>query len=140
MTDEEIIALLGRPESDRLERKAALSGERVKKEVGQAICAFANDLPNHRQPGLIVIGPSDDGSCAGTPIDDALLRTLASLKDDGSILPFPSLVVQRRQLSHCEVAIILVQPSSAPPVRFQERVWIRVGPRKDVATPEEGAS
>ncbi len=137
MTDAEIVALLGRPESDRIERKAALSGERVKNEVGQAICAFSNDLPNHKQPGLIVIGLSDDGSCAGTPIDDALLRTLAGLKDDGTILPFPSLVVQKRTLDGCDVAIVLVQPSSAPPVRFRDRVWIRVGPRKDVATPDE---
>jgi len=109
----------------------------VKNAVGQAICAFANDLPNHKQPGLIVIGLHDDGSCAGTEIDDALLRTLASLKDDGSILPFPSLVVQKRRLDGCDVAIVLVEPSSAPPVRFQDRVWIRVGPRKDVATPDE---
>jgi ATP-dependent DNA helicase RecG len=137
MTDEEITALLGRPESDRLERKAALSGERVRKEIGQAICAFSNDLPNHRQPGLIVIGLGDDGSCAGTQIDDALLRSLAAFKDDGNILPFPSLVVQKRTIDGCDVAIVLVQPSSAPPVRFQDRVWIRVGPRKDVATPDE---
>jgi ATP-dependent DNA helicase RecG len=86
---------------------------------------------------LIVIGLSDDGSCAETQIDDALLRRLAVLKDDGSILPFPSLVVQKRTLDGCDVAIVLVQPSSAPPVRFRDRVWIRVGPRKDVATPDE---
>lgn len=137
MTDDEIAALLERPESDRLERKASLSGERVKNEVGQAICAFSNDLPNHRQPGVIVIGLHDDGSCAGTQIDDPLLRTLAGLKDDGNILPFPSLVVQKRTLRGCDVAIVIVQPSSAPPVRFRDRVWIRVGPRKDVATPDE---
>jgi hypothetical protein len=40
MTDEELAELL-RQESDRVERKAALSGERVKNEVGQAICAFS---------------------------------------------------------------------------------------------------
>jgi ATP-dependent DNA helicase RecG len=137
MTDEELAALLARPESDLLERKAALSGERVRNEVGQAICAFSNDLPNHRQPGLIVIGLHDDGTCAGTQIDDVLLRALSGLKDDGSILPFPSLVVQKRSFNGCDVAIVIVQPSSAPPARFRDRVWIRVGPRKDVATPDE---
>lgn len=136
MTDEELAELL-RQESDRVERKAALSGDRVKNEVGQAICAFSNDLPNHRLPGVIVIGMQDDGTCAQLDIDDALLRTLAGLKDDGNILPFPSMVVQKRVLDGCEVAIVLVQPSSAPPVRFRDRVWIRVGPRKDVATPDE---
>jgi len=45
MTDEEITTLLGQPESDRLERKAALSGERVKIEIAQAICAFSNSIP-----------------------------------------------------------------------------------------------
>lgn len=136
MTDEELVELL-RQESDRVERKAALSGERVKHEVGQAICAFSNDLPHHRLPGVIVIGMHDDGGCAGLNVDDSLLRTLAGLKDDGSILPFPSIVVQKRTLNGCEVALVIVAPSSAPPVRFRDRVWIRVGPRKDVATPDE---
>lgn len=136
MTDEELVELL-RHESDRVERKAALSGERVKNEVGQAICAFSNDLPNHHLPGVIVIGMHDDGTCAGTGVDDPLLRTLAGLKDDGNILPFPSILVQKRTLNSCEVAIVIVHPSSAPPVRFRDRVWIRVGPRKDVATPDE---
>jgi ATP-dependent DNA helicase RecG len=136
MTDEELVELL-RQESDRVERKATLSSERVKHEVGQAICAFSNDLPNHRLPGVIVIGVHDDGRCAGISVDDSLLRTLAGLKDDGNILPFPSIVVQKKILDGCEVAIGLVHPSSAPPVRFRDRVWIRVGPRKDVATPDE---
>jgi ATP-dependent DNA helicase RecG len=30
-----------------------------------------------------------------------------------------------------------VEPSDAPPVRFQGRVWIRVGPRRAIATEEE---
>ena len=127
MTDEELVDLL-RHESDRVERKAALSGERVKNEIGQAICAFSNDLPNHRLPGVIVVGMHDDGACAHLSVDDSLLRTLAGLKDDGNILPFPSLVVQKKILDGCELAIVLVHPASTPPVRFRDRVWFNLLP------------
>jgi ATP-dependent DNA helicase RecG len=33
--------------------------------------------------------------------------------------------------------VVIVQPSSTPPVRFRGRTWIRVGPRRATATPEE---
>ena len=35
------------------------------------------------------------------------------------------------------MAVVLVHPSDAPPVRYKGRVWIRVGPRRAIATPEE---
>lgn len=134
MEDQELETLLNNIESDRVERKRSQSDG---KAIRQAICAFANDLPNHQKPGVIFIGVNDNGSCANLPITDQLLLTLSDMRSDGNILPFPSIVVQKRTLGGCELAVIIVQPSDAPPVRFNGRTWIRVGPRRATATPEE---
>jgi len=134
MTDAELEELIRNLESDRVERKASLSdGEKVR----QAICAFANDLPNHRREGVVFIGVHDDGRCAGIEVTDALLLKLADVRDDGSLLPFPSMVVEKRQLAGCELAVVRVKPSEAPPVRYKGRTWVRIGPRRGLATPEE---
>lgn len=134
MNDQELEILLNDLESDRVERKASMSDRNV---IRQAICAFANDLPNHQQPGVLFIGANNDGSCAKLPITDQLLLTLSDMRSDGNILPFPSIIVQKRTISGCELAVVIVEPSDAPPVRFNGRVWVRVGPRKATATAEE---
>ncbi len=121
-------------ESDRVERKRSASDPN---KLRRNICALANDLPGHDLPGVIFIGVEDDGGCANTTINDQLLIKLADMKDDGNISPIPSLVVQKHILSGCEVAAILVEPSLSPPVRYQGRVWVRVGPTVRQATPEE---
>ncbi|MBN1911763.1 MAG: hypothetical protein JW818_18630 [Pirellulales bacterium] len=59
------------------------------------------------------------------------------MRSDGNILPFPTMSVQKKVLAGCEVAVIEVQPSMNPPVRYNGRVWIRVGPRRASATAEE---
>ena len=74
MNNHELEQLLADIESDRSERKASASDT---KKIRQAICAFANDMPNHRQPGVIFVGANDDGSCAGISITDDLLLNLA---------------------------------------------------------------
>jgi ATP-dependent DNA helicase RecG len=83
------------------------------------------------------VGVRDDGSCAGLPITDQLLQALAHMRSDGNILPFPVMSVHRKTLCGCEVAVVIVEPSEAPPVRYEGRVWIRVGPRRAIATVEE---
>jgi ATP-dependent DNA helicase RecG len=134
MDNQELKSLLADPESDRVERKESLADpERVR----EAICAFANDLADHRRPGVVFIGARDDGSCARLAVSDDLLLRLAQTRDDGLIQPLPSLVVQKRVIGGCEMAIVIVEPSAAPPVRFRGRTWIRVGPRRAIATPEE---
>lgn len=134
MDDQELTVLLSDLESDRVERKASASDG---KKIRQAICAFANDLPNHKKPGVLFVGVNDDGSCAKLPITDQLLLGLASIRSEGKILPFPVLQVNKRVLNSCELIVVIVEPSDAPPVRFDGRTWIRVGPRRDKATPEE---
>ncbi|MGC1309342.1 MAG: ATP-binding protein [Phormidesmis sp.] len=134
MDDKDLEVVLTNIESDRAERKASASDG---KKIRQAICAFANDLPNHRKPGVLFVGVNDDGTCANLPITDELLLSLANIRSEGKILPFPVLQVNKRVLNDCELVVIIVEPSEAPPVRFEGRTWIRIGPRRATATPEE---
>lgn len=134
MNDQELEQLLVDLESDRVERKASAYDS---KKIRQAICAFANDMPNHGLPGVIFIGAKNDGSCASLTITDELLLTLSDMRSDGNILPMPMMIVQKRNLCDCEMAVMIVEPSDLTPVRYQGRVWIRVGPRRAIATVEE---
>ena len=59
MTQEEIRALLNDLESDRVERTISTTNT---DKFGQAICAFANDLPDNRLPGYLFLGVDDDGN------------------------------------------------------------------------------
>lgn len=134
MDDRELEQLLSDIESDRVERKeSAGDGEKIR----QAICAFANDLPDHGQPGVIFVGVDDNGSLVNKPVTDQLLRTLADMRSDGNIVPIPTMVVGKRSLCGGDVAVMIVHPSDAPPVRYKGRTWIRVGPRRAIATTEE---
>lgn len=135
MDHDEIRRLILDIESDRVERKAALSDV---DRVSEAICAFANDLPGHRAEGIVAVGVDDKtGKPTGLAVDDALLLRLASLRDNGRIYPFPSMSVERVELDGVAVAVVVVAPSEAPPVQFRGRTWIRVGPRRAIATPAE---
>ena len=134
MDQQELHLMLIDLESDLIERKASLSDP---DRVRQAICAYANDLPDHRKPGVIFIGANDDGSCAGLTVTDELLLRLSHMRDDGKIQPFPSITVGKKVINKCEMAVIVVKPSLAPPIRFNGVTWIRVGPRRAIATPEE---
>jgi ATP-dependent DNA helicase RecG len=134
LADAELRTLLTDLESDRAERKASGAD---RSSIRRAICAFANDLPDHAEPGVIFVGANNDGTCAGLVISDQLLLTLSQMRTDGNILPPPSLVVEKRRLDGCELAVVIVQPSANPPVRYKGRVWVRVGPAVQQATAEE---
>lgn len=54
-SDNELETLLDELESDLTERKQSFKGDTPKK-ARQAVCAFANDLPNHNQPGVLFNG------------------------------------------------------------------------------------
>lgn len=132
LTHAELVELYRVEESDRVERKeSATSADRIR----QAVCAFANDLPNHQRPGVIFVGQRDDRTCAGLTIDDRLLLLLSGIRLE--VTPFPTLYVRRTSIDGCDVAVVEVEPSDNPPVRHDGRIWIRVGPRRAVATAEE---
>ncbi|MYC93867.1 MAG: transcriptional regulator [Caldilineaceae bacterium SB0661_bin_32] len=133
-TDQELAALLSGGESHLVERKR---NARDSTAIHKNICAFANDIQAAGKPGVIVVGMEDDGSCSGIDVDDELLRNLAQMRTDGSLLPLPFISVERKTILGCETAVVQVAPSENPPVRFRGRVWIRVGPTVQVATSEE---
>ncbi len=136
LTDAELLALLDAIESDRAERKESWSGSAPEK-ARHAICAFANDLPNHGKPGVVLVGARDDGTPTGLTITDQLLQTLASIKTDGRIVPMPTLTVEQRNLKGAAMAVVTVWPADAPPVRFDGRIWIRIGPRRGLASAQD---
>ncbi len=134
MDDLELTELLHDLESDRAERKESIAH---KDRIGEAICAFANDLPNRGLPGVVFVGARNDGACADLEVTDRLLQTLGGMRSDGNILPLPTMTVEKRTLAGCDLAVVIVEPSYAPPVRYKGVTWIRVGPRRARATAEE---
>jgi ATP-dependent DNA helicase RecG len=137
MDDENVLKLILSGESEQVERKEQLRNK--KPEVCQAICAFANDFPRTGRPGVVVIGQRDDGTPRGLPITDALLLELADLRTNGGILPFPQISVRKLDLQGSAVAAVIVEPAASPPVRYDGRTYIRVGPSRRLATAEEEA-
>jgi len=134
LTTEEVEKLIADLESDRIERTVSVNDT---DKFCQAVCAFANDMPNHRKPGYLLVGVSDDGKIAGINVDDRLLKNLAGLRSDGNIQPLPTIFVAKHSVAAAELAIVEVQPSHLPPVRYKGRVWIRVGPRRATASEQE---
>lgn len=135
-SDAELEQMLADLESDLVERKETFRGD-APTAVREAVCAFANDLPDHRRPGVVFIGARDDGVPVGLAITDDLLRQLADVKTDGNIVPPPTLSVAKQQLKGVEVAVITVLPADSPPVRYRGRVWIRIGPRRGIASVQD---
>jgi len=136
LTDDELTQLIDELESDRVERKQSWAGDAPEK-ARQAVCAFANNLPNHDKPGVIFVGVTDTGDMAHLEVTDRLLQTLSDMKTDGKMLPPPTLTVERRVLKGAAVAVVTVWPADAPPVRYEGRVWIRIGPRRGLATAQD---
>lgn len=135
-TDQQLEQLLDDIESDLAERKESFRGESPQ-SAREAVCAFANDLPDHRRAGVVFIGANDKGDPAGLPITDELLRQLADIKTDGNTVPPPTLSVAKRVLKGRDVAVITVEPSDSPPVRYRGRIWIRIGPRRGIASAQD---
>lgn len=136
MASDTAIQQLQEGESDRTEFKESLRGD-APNRIREAICAFANDLPDHRKPGVVFVGVRDDGTPIGLPVTDELLRQLADMKTDGKTVPPPSLTVEKRCICGQDVAIVSVLPSDSPPVRYNGRVHVRIGSRRGIASAQD---
>ena len=131
LSTQELLAMLADLESDRVERTVSQNNT---DKFSEAICAFSNDFPNHKSPGYLIIGAEDKtGKVIGDKVSDKLLKDLASIRNNGQILPQPSITVQKYVLPEGELAVVEVFPSLLPPVRYKGKVWIRIGPSKAVA-------
>jgi ATP-dependent DNA helicase RecG len=135
-SDHDLESMLSELESDLAERKESFRGD-APNSVREAVCAFANDLPGRNRPGVIFIGARDDGVPSGLPITDELLRQLADIKTDGNIVPPPTLTVARHTLQGQPMAVIIVWPADSPPVRYKGRIYIRIGPRRGIASAQD---
>ncbi len=134
LSKEEIKELLLDLESDRMERTISIREDKI----GEAVCSFSNDYPNHKKPGYIFLGVNDDGSIAGMTIGDGQLQTIGGIRANGNILPQPSLTVSDvYKFDEGDVVVIEVFPSFHPPVRFKGKCCIRIGPRKAIANEAE---
>lgn len=134
LSDDELCVLLQSGETDHVERTVTT---RDRSKFGEAICAFANDLADRRAPGVLCVGVADDGSCGNLTIDEQLLQTLMGFRSDGNILPPPVMQVRRHTLDGCTMAIVEIQPAANPPIKYEGRVCVRIGPRRGYATAEE---
>ena len=134
VTENDLIKLMLDSESDRVERTISINNT---DKFSQAICAFANDMPNHKQSGFLLIGVNDDGQVSGLTVTDQLLKDLGAIRSDGNILPQPAMTVSKFKFEDGEIAVVEVIPSDLPPVRYKGSVWIRVGPRKARANEQE---
>lgn len=136
-TDAQLEAMMADLESDRAERKQSFQGDAPQK-VREAVCAFANDLAGHGEPGVVLIGVHDNGTpMPGFVVTDELLRSLADIKTDGNIVPPPALLVEKRLLQGSEVAVMTVWPCDTPPARYKGRIHVRWGPRRGLATAQD---
>lgn len=134
ITKEELDKLLPQIEQDRVEKTISTKDAN---KFGEAICAFANDLPDHKQPGYLLVGVHDDGSRSGLQATEKLLQALMDFRTDGRIVPPPALAVAKFSYADGEVAVVEVQPHDLPPVRYKGKLCIRIGPRKGTANEAE---
>ena len=130
----EIDQLLMDMESFRVERTESLSDT---DKFCKAICAFSNDMPGTGLPGYLFVGVDKRGMPAGANIDERLLESLASHRNNGQILPVPNMNVFKHLCRGKAIAVVQVQPSDMPPVRYKQVVYIRTGPSTGIATAEQ---
>src|SRR5262249_53213961 len=133
ITADELRIVLADLESDR-ERTVSTNNT---DKFSIAVTAFSNDLADYRLPGYLVIGARNDGALSGLKVTDELLQNLAALRSDGNIQPLPVLRVAKFTYPDGDAAVVEVLPSDLPPVRYKGQVWIRVGPRRGVASEQE---
>lgn len=106
-------------------------------KFGEAICAFANDLPGEGKPGYLLIGVSPNNTVAGMSLDESIMQNLLDYSKNGRIIPAPTIFTHLFHLPEGDVCVAEVLPSPLPPVRFNGKICVRKGPRKDYATEQE---
>lgn len=134
ITKEELLELLKSTESYRVEKTTSTNNM---DKFCEAICAFANDMPNSRKNGYLLIGVNDDNTLSDLKISDELLIKISNIRSDGNILPLPQMSVDVIHFENGDVLIVEVCPSMFPPIRYRGRTCVRIGPRKGFATIEE---
>ncbi|MCH5217516.1 MAG: putative DNA binding domain-containing protein [Muribaculaceae bacterium] len=134
LTRKDILRLRYDKETSRVERTTS-TGDMDKFQ--ETICAFSNDMANSRKPGYLLIGVKDNGDLSGLKVDDKLFIKISSIRSSGNILPLPTMTTETYEFEDGDVLVVEVQPSLFPPVRYRGRTFIRIGPRRDIASEAE---
>lgn len=134
ISNSELQDLLRTTETYRVERTTSTTDM---DKFQEAICAFSNDLPTSKKNGYLILGAYDNGTLSGLKVDDALMKKIAAIRSDGNILPLPIMSVERFEFPDGDLLVAEVSPSLLPPVRYRGRTFVRIGPRRDIATEAE---
>ena len=134
LTEKQLLKLLSDTESAQVERTTSTDNM---DKFCQAICAFSNDVSGSGKNGYLIIGANNNGTLSGLKVNDRLLLKISNIRTDGNILPQPVMIVDKFTFDEGDLLIVEVQPSEFPPIRYRGRVWVRVGPRKSIATEAE---
>ena len=122
---EDLANTLGRQESAVLE----LEREAPHLEtLRQIVCALANDLTG-AGGGDLLIGVDKTGNPSPTPTDDDALLRYLGVRNDGDLLPRPSMVVSVETYAGSPVVRVHVNASDLPPVRLKGVARVRPGPQ-----------
>ena len=124
---------LGKSEREDLEFKVAAD---ERDPIRKAICALANDLSG-RDGGTLVIGVDKHGVGVGVVTDDSALLSIVNFRNEGKILPPPTMTVEASSFEGQPVIVVRVQAATALPVTVDGKIWVRVGPSTRVATKHE---
>lgn len=134
MTTQELFEIIAMDENYRIELTTS-TGDMDKFQ--EAICAFANDMPGSRKKGYLLIGVKNNGEIDGLKVDDDLMKKISGIRSDGNILPLPVMSTEKVVTANGDVLVVEVTPSFDTPVRYRGRTFIRIGPRRDIASAEE---
>ena len=133
MNDNEIIAMSCGAESALFERKESWRTN----SGGSAICAFANDLVDSKQPGVLLIGQKDNREYLGlteAEIDEYLVK-IPQIRD--AISPLTVIDIRTIKIKEHTLIAVIVNPSISPPVRYKGLIYIRSGASTHIAKREE---
>ena len=134
MTQEELYEIIASDESYRIELTTSTTDMA---KFQEAICAFANDMPGSHKKGYLLLGVRNDGEIDGLKVDDTLMKRISAIRSDGNILPLPVMSTEKVVTDKGDVLVVEVTPSFDTPVRYRGRTFIRIGPRRDIASAEE---
>lgn len=135
LNEEQLYSLIQAPEENfRVEKTISVTDS---KKFGEAICSFANDLPDEGSLGYLLIGVNDNNEVAGLTLDESIEQRILDFSKDGRIIPSPTIFTKIFHLEAGDVCVAEVLPSPLPPVRFNGKICVRKGPRRDYATEQE---
>jgi ATP-dependent DNA helicase RecG len=134
LSENEAKALLTE-ETEKVEWKESLRED----SLGEAVCAFANDLHSSGTESHLLFGVRNAGSLVGSTFGDQDSQRIANWLRTGKHVPPVIASIQIFHLTDGDVLVVSVQPSNFPPVRYSNRVYVRVGTTTQEANPQQEA-